>query len=231
MFSCKKAEDRGCLKSTGKMTELTYSIDSVQEFKLYKGIVYRFYQDDRREVIIKGGKNVIKFINIESINYVTAIRNLNSCDFLRDYDDKITVEIHYPHYNNIYAEPTEPMLFVDTLKGDFTNIELRNGGESLDLNVDIKIIQLSVSYGTGSININGKANLAKLGIQNLGRINALNLSAPNVSIYQGSATDLLVNFENSNVSVGFNGSGDVRYVGTPNSLNIFGQGDGEVITY
>jgi len=230
-FSCKKAEDRDCFKSYGELTQLEYSIDSVQEFKLYEGIEYRFYQNNSRKIIVKGGRNVVNFIDINSKDFITSINNLNSCNFLRDYDDKIIVEIHYPHYHSIYAEPTEPMRFIDTLTGDYVTIKLKNGGESLDLNVNIKSLYLKVSIGTSNINVYGTTNDIHLSTQNFGRINALGVVSNSVFVHQGSATDMLVNFSNSKAIVNFFGNGDVLYLGVPTELTITGQGDGEVLTY
>jgi len=230
-FSCEKAKDRRCFKSYGDVIEVEVKIDSVQEFKLFKGVVYKFYQDTLRKVIIKGGTNVVGFIDVKQEDYIVSINNLNLCDLLRDYDDKITVEIHYPHYADIYAEPTEPIVFVDTLKGYSTHIELRNGGESLDLNVDVQKLYLDVTLGTGSINVYGKTSYLKLGTLNLGRINALGLIADDIFIYQNSSTDMTVNLNNANAKVHFSGNGDVRYIGVPSLLEITGESDGEVIMY
>ena len=146
----------------GLVTEIEFDIDSVQEFRLFKGIVYNFYQDTLRKIIIKGGANVIGFVAVNQENYTVSINNLNSCNFLRKYDDKITVEIHYPHYRSIYAEPTEDMKFVDTLRGDKTKIELRNGGANLELCVDMNKLYLDVTMGTGSINVTGENKLFKV---------------------------------------------------------------------
>ncbi len=231
ILSCKKAENRGCFKSYGAVTEIEFNIDSVQEFRLFKGIVYNLYQDTLRKIIIKGGANVIGFVGVNQENYTVSINNLNSCNFLRKYDDKITVEIHYPHYKSIYAEPTENMKFVDTLRGDETKIELRNGGANLELCVDVNKLYLDVTLGTGSINVAGRTNYLKLATLNLGRINALNILADEMFIYQHSATDMRVNLTNSNVKVYFGGNGDVRYIGEPALLEISGEGDGEVITF
>ena len=68
--------------------------DSVQKFELFKGIVYRFYQDTLRKVVIKGGENVVGLVDVKVKDYMVSVHNGNSCNFLRDYEDKITVEIH-----------------------------------------------------------------------------------------------------------------------------------------
>ncbi len=231
VWSCKKAEDRKCLKSFGDITEVEYSIDSVQEFKLYKKIKYRFYQDTSRKIIVRTGKNMQQFIKVKTNGYITTINNYNQCNFLRDNDKKVEVDIHYPHYNTIYAEPSDSMIFIDTLKGEYTKIHLRDGGGTLILNVNMNQIQVGISYGTGNFIIGGQANYTHLSIQNLAYGNALNLKTNEIFIYHNSNNDLLTNFDSTNVKVLFYANGDVKFVGQPLSLSVEGVGDGEVINY
>ncbi len=230
-FSCKKANERKCFKSYGENSEIEYALDSVQEFKLYKNIKYRFYQDTLRKVVVRGGNNLLDLINVTSESYITQINNQNNCNFLRDNDKLMEVDIHYPYYHKIYAEPTDSMVFVDTLRGDYTNIEVRNGGGVLKLSVDMNHISLVVSYGTGSYIVDGRSKYANLAVQNLGFGNALNLDSKFLRIYQASNNDILVNTDSADVDVLFGGNGDVRFIGEANSLDIEGFGDGEVITY
>ena len=50
-------------------------------------------------------------------------------------------------------------------------------------------------------------------------------------IYQNSNADLLVNLDSAEVDVLFYGNGNVRFTGVPDSLNVEGVGEGEVINY
>ncbi len=231
IWSCKKAEDRKCYKSFGEITEATYPIDSVQEFKLYKKIKYRFFQDSTRKIVVRTGKNMQNFIDIQTEDYITTINNHNKCNFLRDNDKKVEVDIHYPHYNKIYAEPSDSMIFVDTLRGNYTSIQLRDGGGTLKLNVNMNQISIGIGYGAGNFIVGGKTNYAHLTIQNLAYGDALNLKTNNLSIYHNSNNDLLTNFDSSQVNVLFYANGDVRFIGEPISLSVDGVGEGEVIHY
>jgi len=231
ILSCKKAEDRKCYKSFGDITEVEYQIDSVQEFKLYKKIKYRFYQDSLRKIVVRTGKNLQHFIDIQTTDYITTINNNNNCNFLRDNDKKVEVDIHYPHYNKIYGEPSDSMIFVDTLRGNYTNIHLRDGGGTLKLNVNMNQIQIGISYGAGNFIVGGQTNYAHLTIQNLAYADAMNLKSKELSIYHNSNNDLLTNFDSSKVNVLFYANGDVRFIGEPKTLSVEGVGAGEVIHY
>jgi hypothetical protein len=230
-FACKKADERKCYKSFGEVIESEYPIDSVQEFKLYKKIKYKFYQDTLRKIVVRTGENMQNFIDVSTKDYITTINNYNKCNFLRSNDKIVEVDIHYPHYNKIYAEPSDSMVFVDTLRGNYTNIHLRDGGGTLKLNVNMNQIQIGISYGAGNFIIGGQANYAHLSIQNLAYGDALNLQTNNLSIYHNSNNDLQTNFDSSKVKVLFYANGDVRFVGEPLSLSVEGVGDGEVIHY
>lgn len=231
VIGCKKSEDRTCYKGYGELTELEYDLDSVEEFKLYKNIKYRFYQDSAKKIVVRTGTNMVNLIDVQSDGYVTSIHNYNRCGFLRDADKLVEVDIYYPHYKSIYAEPTDSIIFMDTLRGDKVNWHLRDGGGTLLLNVDVNHIVLSVSYGVGNYVVAGESKYANLSIQNRGRGDALNLKAKYISIYHNSAADLLVNLDSAEVDVLFYANGDVRFTGVPDSLNVEGVGEGEVITY
>ena len=230
-LGCKKTEDRPCYKSFGDVVEKEIALDSVNKFELYKNIKYRFYQDSTKKIVVRGGKNMVNFVDIRTLDYVTSINNLNKCNFLRNSDNLMEVDIHYPTYNSIYAEPTDSIIFMDTLKGDFTKIELRNGGGFLDLTVDMNHISLSVSFGVGSYVVKGRTKYSNLSIQNMGRGNALGLTSDFISIYQNSNNDLYANFDSAEVKILYYANGDVFYSGTPDSLSISGIGDGEVLPY
>jgi len=231
LFSCKKVEDRPCYKSFGAVVEKEIPLDSVNRFELYKNIKYRFYQDSTKKIVVRGGKNMLNFIDVQTVDYTTSINNLNKCNFLRKSDKLIEVDIHYPSYYSIYAEPTDSIVFMDTLKGDFTKIELRDGGGFLDLTVDLNHISLSVSFGVGSYVVKGRTKYSNLSIQNMGRGNALGLTSNFISVYQNSNNDLYANFDSAEVKILYYANGDVFYTGTPDSLSISGVGDGEVLPY
>ena len=230
-LSCHKADDRKCIKSFGEITEITYPIDSVSEFELYKNIKYNFYQNDNKKIVVRTGKNLQNFINIKQHNYTTTITKTNTCNFLRKNTNKVEVDIHYPKYYKIYAEPTDSMIFKDTLKGDFTSIQLRDGGGTLKLNTNMNQLNIGISYGVGNFILGGFTDHAFLSIQNLAYGDALNLKSKKINIYHNSNNDLRVNFDSSIVNVYFYANGDVRFIGDPSSLSVNGVGDGEVISY
>lgn len=231
VFACKKAEDRRCTKSFGEITEQIYPLDSVQEFKLYKGMKFRFFQDTLKQIVVRGGQNLQNFISISNDHYITTIENKNTCNFLRKKDNIMEVDIHYPHFHKIYAEPSDSMIFMDTLRGDYTNIHLRNGGGTLKLNVNMTQISVGISFGVGNFIIGGQAEKSSLSIQNSAYGDALNLQSKDLFIYQNSSNDILTNFDSATVKVAMYASGDILYKGTASSIVVDSVGDGQILKY
>lgn len=231
VISCKKSEDRVCFKSKGDQTTLEIPLDSVHSFKLYKNIRYRIFQDTLRKVVIKGGSNVVNLIDVENDNGTVSIHNKNKCNFLRKSEDYIEVEVHYPHLKRFYIEPSDSVIFENTITGDSLMIELREGGGSARLNVDVNFLAINVSYGTADYVLSGTANNAEVKIQNNGFADASQFNAGNIFVYNNSTGDLKINLENSYALVIIEATGNVYHAGQANSSTLQLIGDGEFIEY
>ncbi len=231
LLACKKPEERSCWKSYGSIDTISYGIDSVEKFNLYNHVTYRFFQSDERKILVIGGDHVIPKIEILNHNFQVDIRNQNKCRFLRDYDKKIEIQIYYPHYHKMYAEPTDSMIFEDTITGNYFELEIRESGGVAKLNTDLNDLRLTVSAGAGSFVVGGKAKFSTLKVQGQGFGNALNLICKYAFVYQNSGVDLLTNFSETEANVVIDGAGDVRFKGEAKTLMVDGKGVGECITY
>jgi hypothetical protein len=229
LSSCKKSEDRTCYKSTGEQTKIDIPLDSVHTFKLYKNIKYRIFQDTLRKVVVKGGQNVVNFIDVENENGIVSIHNKNKCNFLRKSEDYIEVEIHYPYLKRFYAEPSDSVIFENTITADSLMIELREGGGSAYLDVDVNFFAINVSYGTADYTLSGKANNAEVKIQNNGFADALKFNAGYLFVYNNSTNDLRIDLTNSDAYVVIEGTGDIYYSGNPAAANVDQIGSGSFI--
>lgn len=230
LIGCQKPEERTCFKKEGDYAEIELALDSIRAFHLNKNIKYRFYQDDQRKVIIKGGNNLIQQIEIDVRDQVLYASNNNRCRFLRDFEDIIEVEIHYPFYDRIYAEPTDSVVFENTIKAYNLDIEIRNGGGSLKIHTDVKNkLTLVVSYGAGDFTLSGKTKDAELKIQNNGSGNAVNFSATYIFLYQNSTADMFINLDDIYTYAIIDGTGDIFHIGVPKNFKRDGQGVGQMI--
>lgn len=229
VVSCKKSEDRACFKSTGELTSISIPLDSVDEFRLFKNIRYEIFQDSQREVVIRGGKNVVGFIEVVNESGVLSLSNRNRCNFFRKSEDIPTVEIHYPYLKQFYFESSDSVYFHDTIYSDTLMIEMRQGGGSLSLCTDVDFLRINVSYGTADYILKGTANNAEVKIQNNGFADASGFIAPYIFVYNNSTGDLLINLDSSDATVHIEGTGNVKYTGVPSNVILQNPGSGSFI--
>jgi len=229
LFSCKKAGDRQCLKSFGAPATLEIPLDSVYQFCLYKNITYHVFQDTLRKVVVKGGTNTVNFVKVSNVDHVLSITNENKCQFLRDFEQKITVEIHYPFLYKFYSETNDSLIFHDTISASQLHIEQSMGGGGVRAHVNVTELVMAASHGVGNFKVSGNAGTADLRVQTDGSGDATALVCPFYLLDQNSTQDLLVNLEGATASIAIKGTGNVIYTGTPDSLNIIQKGDGAVI--
>ncbi|MBI3134883.1 MAG: DUF2807 domain-containing protein [Bacteroidetes bacterium] len=229
VISCKKASQRNCLKSFGDETALEIPLDSVKEFRLYKNITYHVYQDTLRKLVVKGGKNVVPLVAAATDDYVLSIRNENKCNFLRDFDNRIIVEIHYPYYKKFYSETDDSLIFHDTITDYSLHVEQVQGGGAVQLCVKTKYLVMIASNGVGNYTVSGNAQYADLRVQTGSSGDAAKLKCGHFTIDHNSTANLSVNLDSAVASVIIRGTGNVIYTGTPDTLDIQKNGDGAVI--
>lgn len=227
--SCQKPQNRACFKSTGAESSVVIPLDSVYHFNLYKNLRYEIFQDTGRYIKVNGGENLVQLIDVKNENGIVSVNNNNKCNFLRSNEKPVTVEIHYPYFKEFYMEPSDSVIFHDQILSDTLKVEIREGGGSTKLNVDVNYLSVNVTYGTGDYFLEGSANNAEVKIQNNGFADASQFNASTIFVYNNSTGDLKINLENSDAFVVLDGTGDIYYSGNPASLVFNKPGSGSLI--
>ena len=227
--SCKKAGEKSCFKSYGEITEKEILLDSVIQFRLFKDITYHLYQDSLKKIVIRGGSNVIEHIHVSNQLNVLTVMNMNECNFLRDYDKKIEVDIHYPDYGRIYTEINDSLIFEDTIASEYLHVEQVYGGGGTRLCVNVNRLVLIARQGVGHYKLSGRANEADLRVETNASGDATDFKAKKYLLYQNSTADMDVNLDSAEVHLTIKGTGNILYAGTPDSLVMVITGDGQLL--
>lgn len=228
--SCKKAGERKCWKGTGEEDSLVFGLDSISSFRLMKDIKYNIYESDEKKIVVRGGENMIPQIGLDYTMNELTISNGNKCHFLRSGDRFIEVDIYYPDYGRFYIEASDSVSFKDTIHSNL-DIEMRNGGGSLVLNVDNSSTKIVISLGTADFTVSGQTGYAEIKVQNNGFGDASQLISTQMFTYQNSTGDMYLNFENCDVLAIIEGTGDIFYQGVAVSLIEDGNGSGKLLQY
>ena len=223
---CEKPEARSCFKKSGEYSEKKVTFGSFNQLFLKEHIEYKLIQDSLNFVIIKGGKNLLDFIDVTSEQGLLSIKNRNRCNFLRHYEVPV-VEIHYTKLINILFEGTERLYNEDTLITDYLTLTLRDGAGRMDLNVKALDINAINTHGWGGLTLRGQTGTLHANLMGDGVFDFKDLNVQTeAKLITSSSVDQYIAVNAIPFSVELNGVGNVLYYGMPTVLNksIYGKG-------
>ncbi len=229
-ISCKKSEDRSCWKTVGDLSTKEIILEPFNKIKLNAHLQYLLVQDSTNKLIIRGGKNLINFVQAEMVDDVLEISNKNKCNFLRDYDQKITVEIHFTNLINIHFEGSERLWGSGKLKFDWLTLLIRDGAGPVELDFDAQFINTILSHGFGSFKFTGSTNKANFNIRSNGYGDAFGLSVnDSITVISKTQGNVKVNADGAILKAQTEADGDIMYKGLPSSILFNQYGDGKLI--
>jgi hypothetical protein len=228
--SCKKSEDRACLKFVGDEVSKTISLEKLDSLYLYDNIVYTLIPDTSNYVELKGGENLLNHIECSNNNDKLKIRNNNTCNFLRSYKKKVKAFIHVTDIAYIHFEGAEKLTNQDTLKSGELRLVIRDGAGSVELTVDNSYMSAVVTHGWGDFTLHGKTGAAFLNCNTNSFCNTTGLKVgANFNVYSNTGGNMVVNADGTNLHATIKGDGDILYHGVPNSIEILDTGSGEAL--
>jgi hypothetical protein len=228
ILACKK-RDSSCFNTYGEPAVKEVPLDSVTQFRLYKNITYHVYQDTLQKIVIRAGSNIIDHIHVYDQNHYVSVVNKNKCNFLRDYDNKVEVDIHYAYPERFYCEVSDSLIFEDTIVGEYLHVEQVTGGGGVRLSCDVFRLVMISSHGVGHYTVSGRAEKADLRVETNGSGDTRNFTADKYLILQNSTGDLRLNADQAIVDITIRGTGNILYSGIPDSIRINRLGDGNFI--
>ena len=229
LISCRKASERPCWKKSGSLAVKEIQLGDFNRLFLKEHISYKLIQDSTNKIVIKGGVNLIGFINIQAEDGLVSISNNNKCNFFRKYE-VVEVEIHFTSLINILFEGTEKLSCADTLNVNYLTVTLRDGGGSMDLLVNALDIRTDLSNGWGDLVLRGNTNTASYQVLGNGFVEARELHvSDSINFISSSSTIQKINASNCKLKVEINGIGDIWYFGLPTAISKNEYGKGKLI--
>jgi hypothetical protein len=230
LFSCKKAEERTCFKSTGELSELDVAVETFNELNLGKSLNYALVRDTVNFIRVKGGRNLLQSIYSEVIDGILYIENKNRCNFLRSYAEILEVEIHFTHLNRIEGRISHDLRSNDTIVGSYFNLELTGASGNVQVLVDTDFINGFVNDGNGDYSIAGKTKYAHIQANSNGLADARGLWVQEqLEVSSRSIRAIFCHAEGIPLVVNIEATGDVFYTGTPSSIALNRTGSGNLI--
>lgn len=230
-LSCKKAEDRPCLKFVGEESTKTIHLNKTDSLYLFDNIEYTLIPDTENFVELKGGENLLNHIELLNYSKKLEVRNKNTCNFMRSYKKKIKALIHVKEINYIHFEGTEVLSNQDTLKSGELRLVIRDGAGPVDLTIKNGYTSAAVTHGWGDFTLRGTTYSAFLNCNTNSFCNTVNLIVDTeLNVYSNTGGNMTVNAEGSNLFATLNRDGDILYKGDPSSIQVESNSEGELIS-
>lgn len=207
--SCSK-----CAKKVGDVTEKNISLNQFHSIRVTGDFAIKLNQDSSFSLKLTGGEGILENVDYEIVSDTLRITNQNKCNFLSNYSKEITIEIGCGELTKIALTNPGSLENKSTFSSKDLLLEIRECGISIDLSGQFNRLRLLAYTGTPTINLKGSASEFIIEESSFGHIYAFDLNTKNTSI-STSGTGLINVTATDSLKVQHNGSGIVRYRGSP----------------
>ena len=230
LIACKKPENRRCVKTAGEDAEIVHMVDSFDKLDIGPNFKVLLVQDTVEKVIVRGGENLINFIQLDVTDGKLTIVNDNTCNFLRSYKHVVEVEIHLINVINIVFKGTKELSCLNQLNLPYLTFVIEEGAGQCNLDLNCYSLYLGSAFGWGNYSVKGQTTFLKIELRDNGFANLYGLQILNsATVISASSERMYINLGGASVQVETSSYGDIWYIGTPTFLEYYQYGEGELI--
>lgn len=226
--SCEKFQPGDCFKNTGEITEESRELTAIKYLHMYNNVDVYVKYDPNYSVLVKAGKNVIPGIKTSVSEQTLTIENVNSCNWVRSFDNPIEVYISTPELDSIVYQSSGNLIFTNQFVGDSIKIDVLEGAGSIDLWLEMVKSRINLAYGTADLNVKGHSHLSYLHSEAYGPADLSALNTEFTFMTNKSTNNCRVRAR-LELDVAIYNVGDVYYSGNPNIINADIAGPGKLI--
>ena len=222
--SCEKICD--CAKGTGDIVSEYRSISSFQQLELYNNIDLVIHIDSNPKLKITAGKNLISEITTVNDNGILRIRNKNNCNWVRDFNTSIVVEVWTPSLNYLMAkDATGDIYLEDSLYCNGFYFDSFSSTGQFHFKLKGPEAHLNINNGPADISAIGKVDNFYLYGAGYGRLDCVNLHSDYVFVTNRGTNNFYVTAQRL-IDASIFGTVNIYYQGNPMTIvkKEFGQG-------
>ena len=225
VFACDSENASDCFQKTGAIIQQEIAVDDFTAILVNRDIELIIKDGATQKIVVETGTNLMNDVEVIVTDGTLILTDNNSCNFVRDYG-VTKVYVTSPNITSIRSStqydissdgvltyPNLTILAEDfNAPGTFTsgnfNLEIDNSAFSLVFN---NLSNCFISGKTTNLNITFAAGTS--------RFEGANLIAQNVSVYNRSSNDMIVNPQQA-LTGKITGTGDVISVNTPPVITV-----------
>lgn len=231
LFSaCNRPDAPDCLKSAGEATHEARVIQgTIQHLHVDDLIHVKVFQSDGNDrVVVRGPRNLLPSLITEVEGGRLSVHNENTCNWVRKFSHRLEVDVYVDQLQKISYAGQGDILVVDSISSTRFVFENRLGSGDVMLRVDVDTLEVLVHTGYSPTRVVGRASLAYLFNQGIGRFSAQELETSVVSCNNSSINTMEV-YASSYLYAYIGTQGDVWAHGTPSTVELVREGSGELI--
>lgn len=225
-MSCNGENIPDCFQNTGDIIERDFDVDAFTEITVFQRIELIVTDAPVQKVTVQTGEFLMNDIEVSVENGRLKVLNNNACNISRDYG--ITkVFVSTPNLTRIQngsgltARSNGVLSYEDLelISEDFNEEDAVNTDGSFDLKIDCNTLRVVVN-NLSSCFISGQVGTANIGFfAGDARFEGRHLIAQNVTIFQRSSNDMIINAQQS-LTGQIRSTGDVILVNTPPIVDV-----------
>lgn len=226
LSSCDKDHWFDFSKSTGPQITMDRKLDGTfNKLSMQDNINVVITKGSNYSLTLEGGKNLLPSIETKIKDSTLIISNLNTYNWVRTYDEKITAYLTLPQISDIRYESTGTLTNTDTIREDSLNIQSNGGSGYIDLVIRTGTVKLAIITGSADLKVSGYTGISFVFSGSMGAIRTYDLLANYIFMHNAGTNNCYVNVR-EHFEYQISGIGDICYKGNPGFISgvITGKG-------
>lgn len=225
---CRKENVDDCFSNAGEVISESRRLSYFENISLYDNVNLVLVEGNEFSIKVEGGKNLISSVETKVADSVLVIHNTMKCNWVRDYNNELTVYVSCSSLKGIRYESSGDIRTSGNLKFDEFSVNVWGGSGSFDLDVDCNILNLSQHYGTVDFNVSGKTTTTTIYSNSYGPFNCYDLNS-NIVFIKSNGTNNCFIHANHILGAEINSVGNIYYTGDPYEIKSIINGSGQLI--
>ncbi len=228
LAGCAREQWDDCITSTGPERTEEREVGGYDRIVLNDRIDLVLEERQAGTVMVEGGRNLLGQVVTEVHAGELTIRNDNRCNWVRSFKPRITVHASWGGLRKLQLLGTGDVSCAGTITQPTFEIDQDGGMGRTELRLDVDSCHVGSRSGAGDLIMHGTARAGSIFQSGTGHVDAYGFSIEHLWVKNDGLVHLRCRAPGSLHAI-VEGSGDIRYAGSPTTVTTEINGSGRVI--
>lgn len=226
--ACKRENLDDCFTNAGAVVIKDRSSNYFDRINLNDNINLVIREGDEFKIQVEGGKNLLQSVKTEIADSVLSISNTMKCNWVRDYDNELTVYVTSPPLWSIRYEGSGDITTDGNVTMNHLVINAWGGAGKIDLDLNCNTLDLGLHYGTTDFHAKGTSSMMTIYANSYGPFYCEDMNSNIVYIKNNGTNDCYIH-ANHILEAEITSVGNIYYSGNPPDLKCNETSTGRLI--